>query len=168
MRGRCIIMTRRHCGACKLKMPKSKCPKCFSFFDFQFYLFFSIPSCPKTGENEQKNGWTKTKKGSRKQTKNGNMPTCFQMARSQLAASHPASQHTRKRYENGTETKNTWFRAPVAHCEAQSGGGRQGRKWKKIETETEKKRMFCFSFSWPFGTPTEMGKMKKVKNQLKP
>ena len=95
------------------------------------------------------------------------MPTCFQMARSQLAASHPASQHTRKRYENGTETRNNWFRAPVAHCEAQSGGGRQGRKLKKMETETEKNKMFCFSFSWPFGTPTEIEKMTKKTEPTK-
>ena len=31
----------------------------------------------------------------------------------------------------------------------------------KMETETDKKLMFCFSFSWPFGTPTEIEKMKK-------
>ena len=141
MRGRCVIMTRRHCGACKLKMPKSKCPKCFfHFLIFNFTIFFLFPAARKQVKTNKKMGGRKQKKGSRKQTKNRNMPTCFQMARSQLAASHPASQHTRKRYENGTETKNTWFRAPVAHCEAQSGGARQGRKWKKKWKRKRKKK----------------------------
>ena len=97
------------------------------------------------------------------------MPTCFQMARSQLAASHPASQHTRKRYENGTETKNTWFRAPVAHCEAQSGGGRQGRNWKKMETETAENKINVLFFEFmAFWHPDRNGRNEKKQNQLKP
>ena len=97
------------------------------------------------------------------------MPTCFQMARSQLAASHPASQHTRKRYENGTETKNTWFRAPVAHCEAQSGGGRQGRKWKKNGNGNGGNTMNVLFFVFmAFWHPDRNGKNEKIQNQLKP
>ena len=168
MRGRCVIMTRRHCGACKLKMPKSKCPKCFvSFFDFQLYHLFQFPSAQKQVKTNKKIGGRKQKKGAENKQKMEICPPAFKW---HAASWQPAIQQANT-HENGMKTvrkRKKWFRALVAHFEAQRGGGRLGWKWKqKMDMEIDFVFLFVFIAFW-HPDRNRKNEKKHFQNQLRP
>ena len=169
MRGRCVIMTRRHCGACKLKMPKSKCPKCFVLCLFSTLPFFLNFQLPENRWKRTKNGWTKTRKREPKTHKK------WKYAHLLSNCTHPAGSQLSK----PTHTKAVWKRygnkkymVPGPGCPlrrpkwGRTPGTEMETNWKR-----KRKQIKCFVFRF-HGLLAPRQKWKKWKNlfqnQLRP